>query len=160
MRHVRLTGVVAAAAVVLAVPLAADARATHGFKGSGTGTFTITPTADPAVVLTEDVAVGHATRLGKYTLHARELVNLATLEVTDGSWTMVTKTGTLFGTYAGYAEGLSPTEIAYHVTGPILGGTGRWEGATGTIRFDGRADLAAGRLSDEVSGRLSRDVGD
>jgi hypothetical protein len=155
MQYLRVAGLILTAAA-LSVPVTAGAVTAQSFRGSSSGTFTMTPTAEPGVVLTQAVHTGRATRVGKYTLHARELTNLATLEVKDGSWTIITRNGTVFGTFAGQARALSPTELAYQVAGPINGGTGRWEGATGTIRVDGRADIAAGTLTEEISGLLKR----
>src|SRR5688572_31178194 len=83
--------------VSLAAPATALAdestRAKH-FKGSDSGTFWTTPTDDPNVVLSEDVTTGKATGgIGRYTLEASELINLATLDVTDGKWTMTSHKG-------------------------------------------------------------------
>jgi hypothetical protein len=145
--------------VSLAAPataLADESTRVKHFKGSDSGTFWTTPTDDPNVVLSEDVTTGKATDgIGRYTLEASELINLATLEVTDGKWTMTARKGTLEGTYAGSAAPTSdPAIITYHVSGPIAGGTGRFSGARGTIIFDGVANLATGALSDQVRGVL------
>jgi hypothetical protein len=145
--------------VSLAAPATALAdestRAKH-FEGHDSGTFWTTPTDDPNVVVSQDVTTGKATAgIGRYTLQASELINLATLEVTDGKWTMTSRKGTLHGTYAGTAAPAGdPAVITYHVTGPITGGTGRFACARGTIIFDGIANLATGALSDDVSGVL------
>ena len=108
------------------------------------------------MVLSEDVTTGKATGgIGRYTLEASELINLATLDVTSGKWTMTARKGTLYGTYAGSAAATGdPDVITYHVTGPITGGTGRFSGARGTITFDGVANLATGKLSDTIRGEL------
>jgi hypothetical protein len=75
--------------------------------------------------------------------------------VTGGQFAMTTRRGSISGTYSGSAAPTSdPNVITYHVTGPITGGTGRYEGAGGSIVFDGVANLATGRLSDQVSGVL------
>ena len=147
------------ALVSLAAPataLADESTRVKHFKGSDSGTFWTTPTDDPNIVLSEDVTTGKATGgIGRYTLEASELINLATLEVTCGKWTMTARKGTLEGTYAGSAAPTGdPAVITYHVTGPITGGTGRFSGARGTIIFDGVANLATGVLSDEVRGVL------
>jgi hypothetical protein len=151
--------VVILALVTLTVPataLADDGTRVKRFHGSDSGTFVITPTDNPDVVFTEDVATGKANKgIGRYTVVASEFVNLATLEITGGAWTITSRKGTLVGTYAGFASPTSdPAVITYHVTGPITGGTGRFAGASGTIVFDGVANLATGALSDKVSGVL------
>jgi hypothetical protein len=127
------------------------------FKGSDLGYFVVSPTGNPTVVLTQDFATGRATHLGKYKLVAQEFINLATLEVTDGSFTITAANGdTIYGTYSGQAAATDkPGVITYDVTGPITGGTGRFEGATGTLNFLGVADLSTGVLSETITGTIS-----
>lgn len=157
MRLRKLVLIVALSALTVpATALADDRTRVKRFHGSDSGTFVITPTDNPDVVFTEEVTTGKANRgIGRYTLVASEFVNLATLEITGGAWTITSRKGTLVGTYAGSASATSdPAVITYHVTGPITGGTGRFAGASGTIVFDGIANLATGALSDKVSGVL------
>jgi len=145
-------------AAVLAVSAAtAVAGEQVPFRGRDAGYFVITPTSDPTVVLTEDFTNGHGTHLGNYQLVAREDINLATLAVTNGSFTITAANGdTIFGTYSGQAEAADrPGVIRYLATGPVTGGTGRFEGATGTLTFDGVADLATLVLSETVTGTIS-----
>jgi hypothetical protein len=151
--------VVIFALVALAAPVTAAAgegTQIKRFHGSDSGTFVIAPTNNPDVVFSEDVTTGKANKgIGRYTVVASEFVNLATLEITGGAWTMTSRKGTLVGTYAGSASPTTdPAVITYHVTGPITGGTGRFAGASGTIVFDGVANLATGELSEKVSGVL------
>ena len=127
------------------------------FRGSDVGRFVVNPTTDPSVVFTEDFTTGHATHLGKYTLVAHEFVNLATLEITGGAFTITAADGSMIeGTYSGTAS-LTATEgvITYVVTGPISGGTGRFTGATGMLTFSGVADLRTGGLSETITGEIS-----
>jgi hypothetical protein len=121
------------------------------------GTFTTTPLTPP-FVLTQDQATGHATHLGHTTMQASELINLATFDVTDGSFVITAANGdTIEGTYAGAAAPTSdPMVITYHVTGPITGGTGRFQGAHGQLTWDGMGNLATGVLSDRASGWITR----
>lgn len=154
------------ALVAVAAPLTAladDGTRVVRFKGSDSGPFTITPVSEnPPVVVTQDVAIGKANRgIGRYSLVASEYVNLVTLEVTGGRFTMTARRGSISGTYSGSAAPTSdPNVITYHVTGPITDGTGRFAGASGTIVFDGIANLATGQLSDTVSGVLVLPRGD
>lgn len=130
--------------------LAAESTA---FKGRDMGTFTTSPTSNPQVVLTEDSASGEASHLGRYTLAARELINLATLDVTEGSVTITAANGdTLTGRYSGKASTETPTVIRYEVSGPITGGTGHFSEVTGTVAFFGYADLVSGRFSETLLG--------
>jgi hypothetical protein len=154
----RIVTLVAAVAAVLAA-LAAPATAGNAvpFKGTDTGGFRFSPTSDPAVVVTEDWGAGYAAHLGRYTFTATEHVNLVTLAVTSGAYTMTAANGdTLYGTYEGQAAPTAdPAAITYRVSGPILGGTGRFAGVTGFVVWDGWGNLATGDLGDSISGWIS-----
>ena len=115
-----------------------------------------TQTNNPDVIFSEDVTTGKANKgIGRYTLVASEFVNLATLEITGGTWTITSRNATLRGTYVGVASPTTdPAVITYHVTGPITAWTGLFARAGGTIVFDGVANLATGKLSEKVSGVL------
>jgi hypothetical protein len=143
-------------ALALAFALPALANEGDQFKGSDSGPFTITATSDPCVVFTQDTGTGKANHgIGRYTLIASEFVNLCTLEVSGGQFTLTARKGSISGSYSGSAAPTSdPNVITYHVEGPITGGTGRYAGVTGSIVFDGIANLATGQLSDKVSGVL------
>lgn len=147
-------------ALTLALPASADDDSKR-FRGSDCGPFEVV--ADPELVFplvrTRDTAFGKANHgIGRYTLEATEVVNLATLAVTDGEFTLTTRKGSISGTYAGQAAGTAnPAVITYHVEGPITGGTGRYAGVTGRIVFDGVATFtsaSAGDLCDQVRGVL------
>ena len=94
---------------------------------------------DGNIVSSQERTTGWATGgIGRYTLVASELVNLTTFDVTDGHWKLTARKGTLEGTYAGSASVSDEGVITFHVRGRITKGTGRYKGARGTIRFDGR----------------------
>ena len=129
------------------------------FKGRDMGTFTSSPTNNPQVVLTEDSAAGEATNLGRYKLSAHELINLATLDVAEGAFTITAANGdTLTGRYSGKASIETPTILRYEVSGPITSGTGRFSEVTGTVAFFGYADLVSERLSETLLGVRANDV--
>jgi hypothetical protein len=152
----RLIPFLALAAVLFG---AAPAHADHQvpFRATDTGTFSFVPTSVPAVVETTDVGTGHATHLGKYTFRATERINLLTLAVTDGRYTLTAANGdTLEGTYSGQAQTTSTAGvITYLVSGPITGGTGRFVGATGYVTWNGGGDLTVGTLYDTITGYIS-----
>jgi hypothetical protein len=150
------------AAVVASTPMPATASTARSepvwhVRGSDQGTFS-TEAVGPGVVHTTDVAVGHATHLGRYTLRASEDIDLTTGAVSNGTYTMTAANGArLSGTYEGTAAATTdPLVMTYHVVGPVTGGTGRFEGARGRLTFDGTADLGAGTLSDRVTGLVRR----
>lgn len=154
-RIVTLAAVAAAALTAIAAPATAAQRIPFG--ATDTGGFRFGPTSDPAVVVTEDWGTGYATHLGRYTLRASEHVNLATLAVTGGTYTLTAANGdTVYGSYEGQAAPTAdPAVITYRVSGPILGGTGRFEGATGFIVWEGFANLATGELGDVITGWIT-----
>lgn len=157
LRAVRRTSLALVALAVLAIPLPVQAGQQVPFKARDTGTFVIEPTSDPAVVVAHDVGTGRATHLGRYSLVAQETVNLETLEITNGSYTLTGANGdTVSGTYQGHAAATgTPGVITYRVAGPITGGTGRFAGARGHLVWNGGADLSAGTLFDKITGTIS-----
>ena len=149
---------VAAALCLLSTPGGAVAGETKSFNATDSGTFTVTPVG-PGVFLTQDVGSGRASHIGSYTFVAEELVNLATLQITNGSFTITARRGTISGTYFGTAAfGSTAGSITWDVSGPITGGTGKFAGATGTITYLGVGIFTGpttGTLSEVISGTLS-----
>jgi hypothetical protein len=105
------------------------------------------------LIRTSDSATGHGTHVGRYTLQGAETINLATGAITDGRFTITAADGSTFtGTYSGQAR---PGLSGYDVSGPVTGGTGRFEGATGFLVWHGQFDPTTLKLSDEVTGEVS-----
>jgi hypothetical protein len=126
------------AAVNAGLALAEDQITLHGME---TGYFISNPSAQGTVV-TNDFTEGVASHLGKYTLVAREQIDPATGAVSGGAFVIVTAHGdTLHGIYGGHAV-FQPTSATFTAEGPIQGGTGRFAGASGTIKFTGSSDLS------------------
>jgi hypothetical protein len=125
-----------------AIPvLAGDKAKCRTVKGRDSGTFTL-EFRDDGLILGTTHATGRARGWGRYTLFAQELADPLTGEVTDGTYTITTANGDeIYGEYAGNLILPDPNpegyQIGYDVTGPITGGTGRFEGATGEISFLG-----------------------
>ncbi len=155
--HKTISAAAAAAVLTLATPTlaAASGGCSTVIEGSDRGTFITTPRDDTHVV-TEDHATGHARHVGHYTLDASEVIDLATLEVSEGTYTITSASGAVTGEYAGSAAATAdPNVITYHVTGPVLGGSGRFSQATGWLTFDGVANLATGQLCDHLTGWIA-----
>src|SRR6185369_16734923 len=94
---------IAFSAAALLPANAAEAKCVTHITARDHGTF-VTSDLTPPLVLTKDKATGIATHLGRYTLRASEVINLATLEVSDGSFKITAANGdTIVGTYAGMA---------------------------------------------------------
>jgi hypothetical protein len=127
------------------------------FLATDSGRFFVNKTGDPAVVQTQDFANGQSAVLGSYNLVAHENVNLKTLEISDGAFTITADDGaTIHGEYSGTGA-TTQTEgvITYLVSGPITRGTGRFYGAGGKLTFSGVADLRTGVLSEVITGQIS-----
>jgi hypothetical protein len=123
-------GVIATLAVAVAAPVAA--KELVPFRGEMAGTATITPIAPPIVSVVLETS-GQASQLGRFTLVAPHTVNQATLTAT-GNYTFTAADGsTLTATLAGTATLVAPGQLSIAETGTITGGTGRFEGATGSF---------------------------
>lgn len=160
MRRLALLTALAATLVLAApsAPVSADSCAhVVVIHGSDSGTFT-TEAIDDTHMLTEDEATGRASHVGRYTLHASEVINLRTYDVTNGAFTLTAANGdTLSGSYAGTAAPTSdPLVITYHVDGRVTRGTGRFAGMHGRITFDGIANLGTYTLSDQMTAWVRR----
>ena len=107
-----------------------------------TGYFVTNSNAQASTIVTNDFAEGVGSYVGKYTLVAREQINTTTGAVTEGAFVIVAANGdTLYGAYAGQAV-FQPTSATWIAEGHIDGGTGRFAGASGTIKFMGSSDLS------------------
>ena len=99
--HAMRAAVLVAATALVA--LAGERQAS--LQGVETGQFITNPGTPGATIITDDFAEGIAPRLGKYTLIAREEINLQTGEITDGAFVITAAVGgTIRGTYSGVAS--------------------------------------------------------
>jgi hypothetical protein len=140
----------------LAILLGGASVATAGepavFVGSDTFETKILPTnrvgCPPATsVSTDDSGAGNASLLGRYIFTAGECINLTTLEVSLGFFTVTAADGsTIIGNYGGTAQYTDNTHasILYAVSGFITEGTGRFKNVTtGTATFLGGATFTS-----------------
>jgi hypothetical protein len=120
------------------------------FRGSFTlatsGEVNCPPTCPPTTLTITGNQEGTATHLGRFTATSVNTVDLATT-MSTGTFTFTAANGDqLFTTTAGQETAFIPPNIS-HVTfnAEIVGGTGRFAGATGTfiIRTIGAIDFAA-----------------
>lgn len=147
-----------ALAIFLGGASAAAAGGPVVFIGSDTFETTILPTnrvgcppVDPITgdisVSTDDSGAGNASLLGRYTFTAGECINLTTLEVSLGFFTVTAADGsTITGNYSGTAQftDSSKTSFLYAVSGFITEGTGRFKSVTtGTATFLGGATFSS-----------------
>jgi hypothetical protein len=155
-----MSRLVAVAAAVAVFAFAASATAAHQIhvKGSDAGTFSLAPApgGSPGIYVSTDASSGVASHLGRYEFLAHETYNSNKNVVTQASFTITTRHGTLSGNYtATLGVGATPNISTYHAPGFITGGTGRYAGATGTIVFDGFGDLQTGALEDHFTATIA-----
>lgn len=144
--------VLCAVAWVLGWGASAPAAEPRIFIGSDTFKTEILPTnrvGCPATtsVSTDDTGSGNASLLGHYTFTAGECINLTTLEVGLGFFTLTAADGsTITGNYAGTAQYTdnTKTSLLYAVSGFITDGTGRFGNlTTGTVAWLGGATFTS-----------------
>ena len=124
------------------------------FKGSLTGTVTVTPLTPPfASVLIE--ATGDATHLGRFTLLIPHQVNQA-IRVGTGTYAFTAANGdTLTAEFTGQATLLAPGVLSTSETGVVTGGTGRFAGATGSFVAERMFFVATGVTTGSFEGTIS-----
>jgi hypothetical protein len=126
---------VIAAALILCIGGPVSAGDQVPFRGSMSGTATITPIAPPIVSVLLETS-GTASQLGRFTLQAPHIVNQATLTAV-GTYVFTAADGsTLTASLSGSAAMVAPGQLQISETGAITGGTGRFDGATGTFSTD------------------------
>jgi hypothetical protein len=117
------------------------------FSGSFTiatsGTVNCPPTCPPTTLRVSGTEEGTATHLGSFTAVSVDIVDMAT-STSTGTLALTAANGdTLYATTAGGQEEFIPPNISViRVVATITGGTGRFEGATGTftMRYRGEID--------------------
>ena len=124
------------------------------FRGSMSGTATITPISPPIVSVLLETS-GTASQLGRFTLEAPHIVNQGTLTA-EGTYVFTAADGsTLTASLSGSASLVAPGQLAIAETGTITGGTGRFEGATGSFSTDRTFFPATGQTHGTFQGWIS-----
>jgi hypothetical protein len=128
------------------------------FRGTLAGTATITP-LDPPMVAVQIDATGTATYLGRFALQAPHVVNQATLTAV-GTYLITAANGdTITADLAGTATMVEPPNvISITETATVTGGTGRFEGATGSIQVERIFNRATGVTTGTLQGWISLDA--
>ena len=124
------------------------------FKGRLEGSVTITPATPPFIdVLIE--ATGNATHLGSFMLTVPHRVNSAT-RTGEGSFEFTAANGdTLYADFEGAGTMIAPGVLELVETATITGGTGRFEGATGSFTVERVFNLASGMTTGSFEGTIS-----
>jgi hypothetical protein len=105
------------------------------------------PTCPPTTLVISGTAAGNATHLGRFTATSVDSVNIATTQST-GTFNLTAANGDrIFTTTVGQETGFQPPNVSLVThTATIVGGTGRFAGATGTftVKFVQTIDFASG----------------
>jgi hypothetical protein len=140
--------------LLLSVAAPVAARDQVPFRGSMSGTAAVTPVAPPIFSVLLETS-GNANQLGHFTLVAPHTVNQATLTAT-GTYLLTAADGsTLTASLSGSATLLPSGLLSIAEVGVITGGTGRFEGATGTFSTQRIFDRATGATHGTFEGWIS-----
>lgn len=139
------------------VSLAAPASASQSvpFRGTLTGNVTVTP-LDPPIASVAIDGWGVATQLGRFTVSIPHVVNQAT-RIATGTYTFTASNGdTLTADFSGQATLVGPGVLTVAETGTFTGGTGRFEGASGSFTTERTFFVATGVTTGSFAGSISR----
>jgi hypothetical protein len=147
---------------VLASPAGASAPAavTMPITLNYAATFVVTP-GDPSPcegVPITDTATGTGSHLGRFTATYPHCVNFAA-NTFSGTATFTAANGDLlFVLLGGSADDPTCTTVCdVSFTGTIVGGTGRFEGAEGTLTGTGTVDLIASTITAAFEGTINKE---
>ena len=122
------------------------------FKGSFEGSQTLTPGTPPFGTVNGS-ATGTGTHVGRFTVTFPHTVNFAT-RTGVGTYTFTAANGdTLTASFTGAAQGAPLVSIVEHAT--VTGGTGRFEGATGTFTVERQFNQLTGATEGSFEGEIS-----
>ena len=131
---------------------AAQSSQSVPFKGSFEGSQTLTPGVPPFGTINGS-ATGTGTHLGEFTVTFPHTVNFAT-RTGVGTYTFTAANGdTLTASFTGAAQGGPIVSITEHAT--VTGGTGRFEGASGTFTVQRQFDPSTGATGGSFEGEIS-----
>jgi hypothetical protein len=106
------------------------------FKGKWQGsTLSAEPTEDPKVVLVVSGGSGQATRLGRFTMVSPHFTVLSTFEVFGEQIFTAANGDTLTAEISGQFQPTPDGALEATLEGTIIGGTGRFAGASGSYDF-------------------------
>jgi hypothetical protein len=154
-RDIVAVSVALAVLAVFALAGLAAAEKQVPFKGNLDGVVTRTPLDPPfAAVLVE--ATGTATHLGHFALEIPHVVNIVT-RTAAGSYQFTAANGdTVYAEFTGQATPTETPGVLYiEETATIVGGTGRFTGATGSFTAERWYDTAAGTTFGDFEGSIS-----
>jgi hypothetical protein len=154
-RYSSAAGLALAVVAILGLTGPVAAQQQVPFKGSFEGDVTVTPLAPPFVQVDVE-AMGKATQLGQFTLDIPHVVNRAN-GTAIGTYEFTAANGdTLTATFTGKATPTAVPGVLYiEETATIVGGTGRFAGATGSFTAERLYDTVAGTTEGSFVGTIS-----
>ena len=157
MRYHSLPARLALAVVsVLVFASPAAAKAQVPFKGRLELGGAIVKPLTPPIVSVEIEGTGNATQIGHFAVSVPHLLNRST-GVLVGSYDFTAVNGdTLTADFVGHAmpSGV-PGVLLVEETATIMGGTGRFAGATGSFDAERVVDMAHGTVTESFDGTIS-----
>jgi len=127
--------------VTMLLPAAGEAQPERPvpFRGWDEGSFHVAGTCGDGGVLFEATTYGRASHVGAFRMEASEcdVPSPSGYSVTDGQFTIYAANGdTLTATYQGSGTGTGDS-FSYTIVEEFTGGTGRFEGASGSAAANG-----------------------
>lgn len=145
---------------VLALGLLAAPAATQRFvpiHGAFATTIVTVPTPNPFVFTLLVSFVGHASHLGHTTGNSVYTVDFSTGQQSGSSTYIAANGNQLYATYSGTFTPPDPNGVVqFSGTQTFTGGTGRFQGATGTTFGQGTANVSTGVGQYTFSGIISK----
>ena len=157
MNYCRLLNGLSVTVLLLGAAAALEAGEAVPFKATWSGaTVSAEPTDDPDVVFVTTAGTGRGTHLGKFTMVSPHLSHLLTFEV-EGMHIFTAANGDeLIGEFSGQFTPTPDGFLVASLPSTIVGGTGRFEGATGEYDFSIIFNLATFESTATIQGTISR----
>ena len=116
------------------------------------------PVVNPPIITQSDVGVCQLAHLGRVSAYDTQQINLATGTETAQVTFTAANGDELRLTNVGSNTRTGPTTIAFTGTMTVVGGTGRFTGATGQLSAAGTADLVSGKGWITLDGSIGYDA--
>jgi hypothetical protein len=130
--------------VTLAIATVAAAKISAAFRGKASGGVIAQPTENPFIYSVKLEGKGKSKLLGSFKVQAHHFIDLQTGEYIDGTITLKSRGGDLFGTYTGYSIPTDAPDV-FIFAGSVAfhDGSGRWSGVTGEADYFGEVRITA-----------------
>jgi hypothetical protein len=124
-------------------------------QGSCSLTFSPPPQPPPPVFHQVDTGTCILAHLGKTAFYGEQDINF--FAGTQSGWRRLTAANgdELHGVHSGTSGLIGPGLVGFNATMTIVGGTGRFAGATGTLQLEGVASLATQSTTASMSGTIT-----